>query len=109
MTDDPVSIVLIFTAAAWGVLFMIQYILRRPWRTPAGRLVLAFMGVIAVLLVLAVLRRYIGDDASWLWVRRASWLAVNIIMGGAAIVLWRSGRRATAGPSSSHMDSEAEL
>lgn len=79
--------VLVFTAALWGVLFVVQYLRSRPWRTTAGRLILAFMGALAALMITGVLFRLIGDGPVWPWVRLVAWIVVNIIMAGAWVAV----------------------
>lgn len=87
--------VLVFTAAGWALLFVGQYLRGRPWRTVGGRLILAFMGAIAALLVAGVAFRVIGDGPLWPWIRLVSWVIVNIIMAGAwiAVLLVQRGAR----------------
>lgn len=87
--------VLVFTAAAWALLFIGQYLRGRPWRTLGGRLILAFMGALAALMVTGVLFRIIGDGPVWPWVRLVSWIVVNLIMAGAwlaVFIVQRQGR-----------------
>lgn len=91
---DRVVTVLVFTAALASTAFMAAYLRNRPWRTQSGRLVLAFMGALGALLVLAVLYRFLGssDSVVWRYVRLLSWIVINIIMFGAVLALFRSQR-----------------
>lgn len=90
---DRVVTVLVFTAALAGTTFMAAYLRNRPWRTQSGRLVLAFMGALGALLVLAVLFRLLGSGSDvWRYVRLLSWVVINIIMFGAVLALFRSQR-----------------
>jgi hypothetical protein len=97
MIVDGTTAALVWTAALAGVIFVVRYVQTRPWRTTEGRLVLAFMGALGSLLVLAVLYRVMGQDSPiWRYLRLGSWITINVIMYGAVVVLFRSQREGRA-------------
>lgn len=83
---DRIVMVEIILAALFALGFMIAYLIARPWRTTAGRLILAFMGSLGLLLTLAMIRVFTGSDAAWwIWLRLASWTLIMVIFAGAMI------------------------
>lgn len=83
---DRIVTVEIVLAAVFALGFVVAYLIARPWRTVAGRLVLAFMGSLGLLLTLAMIRVFTGHDTTWwIWVRLASWSLIMSIFAGALI------------------------
>lgn len=100
MSYSVLALIILAAAAAPALLFVIIYAARSPWRsTEMGRHLMAFMGVCAAVLLLAVARRAFGQYPGYRWVGIGCYAAVAAIMWWRLLMLVRAQRaqRALAG------------
>ena len=84
MIREVVTDVAIFASAVLAVAFCVVYALRVDWRDPIGRHVFTFIGCIAAVLVLSVIRLVVGaqSDSGWFaWLRTVVFLGIPFSLG----------------------------
>lgn len=76
-----VGTVLVWLAAVPATASVVKHAFT-PWRdTPAGRHLMAYMGVIALVLILYAARTVVPEDTAWFaWLRLAVFAAVPVVL-----------------------------
>lgn len=97
-TLNVLVLVLLALGALPAILFVILFAARSSWRsTEMGRHLMAFMGVCAAVLLLAVARRLFGRYPGYEWVGVGCYGAIAVIMWWRLLMLVRAQRVRAAG------------
>jgi hypothetical protein len=82
----------VIASALEAVAFVVIYVRRVNWRDPMGRHIVAFVGSLAAVLVLSVIRIFAADATWFAWTRTIVLLSVPVTFGQRLFAVLRPDR-----------------